>query len=67
MGGSFRYYRASSRFPVNLIRPIRTLLVANRGEIAIRVIRADRDGEVIEVVARPGQQFDAKDLLVVMA
>ena len=67
MGGSFRYYRAASSFPVNMIRPIRTLLVANRGEIAIRVMRADRDGEVIEVVARPGQQFDAKDLLVVMA
>jgi len=50
-----------------MIRPIRTLLVANRGEIAIRVMRADRDGEVIEVVARPGQQVDAKDLLVVMA
>jgi len=30
-------------------------------------VRADRDGEVIEVVARPGQQVDAKDLLVVMA
>jgi len=30
-------------------------------------VRADRDGEVIEVIARPGQQVDAKDLLVVMA
>ena len=30
-------------------------------------VRADRDGEIVEVVARPGQQVDAKDLLVVMA
>jgi pyruvate carboxylase len=30
-------------------------------------VRADRVGEVIEVIARPGQQVDAKDLLVVMA
>ena len=30
-------------------------------------VRADRDGEVVEVLARPGQQVDAKDLLVVMA
>jgi len=30
-------------------------------------VRADRGGEVIEVIARPGQQVDAKDLLVVMA
>jgi len=30
-------------------------------------VRADRDGEVVEVVARPGQQVDAKDLLVVLA
>jgi len=29
-------------------------------------VRADRDGKVIEVVARPGQQVDAKDLLVVL-
>jgi pyruvate carboxylase len=31
------------------------------------VVRADRDGEVIEVVVRPGQPVDAKDLLVVLA
>ncbi len=30
-------------------------------------VRADRDAEVVEVVARPGQQVDAKDLLVVIA
>jgi pyruvate carboxylase len=30
-------------------------------------VRADRDGEIVEVVARPGQQVDTKDLLVVMA
>ena len=29
-------------------------------------LRADRDGKVAEVVARPGQQVDAKDLLVVL-
>jgi len=29
-------------------------------------LRADRDGTVVEVVARPGQQVDAKDLLVVL-
>jgi pyruvate carboxylase len=29
-------------------------------------VRADRDGAVVEVVARPGQQVDAKDLLVVL-
>jgi pyruvate carboxylase len=37
---AFRYYRGWSSVPVNMIRPIRTLLVANRGEIAIRVMRA---------------------------
>jgi len=77
-------------------RKIKTLLVANRGEISIRVMRAahelgiktvsiysqeDRfslhrmkadesylvgDGVIAEVVARPGQQVDAKDLLVVL-
>jgi pyruvate carboxylase len=30
-------------------------------------VRADSGGEVIEVVARPGQQVDAKDLLLVVA
>ena len=30
-------------------------------------VRAETDGEVIEVLARPGQQVDAKDLLVVLA
>jgi biotin carboxyl carrier protein len=30
-------------------------------------VRADRDGTVVEVVARPGEQVDAKDLLVVLA
>jgi pyruvate carboxylase len=30
-------------------------------------VRADREAEVVEVVARPGQQVDAKDLLVVLA
>jgi pyruvate carboxylase len=29
-------------------------------------VRADRPGEIIEVVAKPGQQVDAKDLLVVL-
>jgi pyruvate carboxylase len=29
-------------------------------------VRADRDGEVAEVLVRPGQSVDAKDLLVVM-
>jgi pyruvate carboxylase len=30
-------------------------------------VRAESDGEVAEVLARPGQQVDAKDLLVVLA
>jgi pyruvate carboxylase len=30
-------------------------------------VRAETDGEVAEVLARPGQQVDAKDLLVVLA
>jgi pyruvate carboxylase len=30
-------------------------------------VRADRDGEIVEVVAKAGQQVDAKDLLVVLA
>jgi len=29
-------------------------------------VRAETDGEVAEVLARPGQQVDAKDLLVVL-
>ena len=29
-------------------------------------VRAERDGVVAEVVARPGEQVDAKDLLVVL-
>ena len=29
-------------------------------------IRAERDGEVIEVLVNPGQPVDAKDLLVVL-
>jgi pyruvate carboxylase len=30
-------------------------------------VRAERDGEVSEVLARPGLQVDAKDLLLVLA
>jgi pyruvate carboxylase len=30
-------------------------------------VRADRDGEVVEVVVKAGQQVDAKDLLIVLA
>ncbi len=29
-------------------------------------VRAERDGVIAEVVARPGQQVDAKDLLLVL-
>jgi pyruvate carboxylase len=29
-------------------------------------VRAERDGTIVEVVARPGEQVDAKDLLVVL-
>ncbi len=85
-------------------RKIKTLLVANRGEISIRVMRAAHElgiktvsiysqedrfslhrmkadesylvGEgkgpveayldIEDIVARPGQQVDAKDLLVVL-
>jgi pyruvate carboxylase len=46
---------------------------AVRGEVLVTIeamkmetsVRAERDGVVSEVVARPGQQVDAKDLLVV--
>jgi pyruvate carboxylase len=46
-----------------------------RGEVLITLeamkmetaVRAEMDGEVAEVVARPGAQVDAKDLLVVFA
>jgi len=46
---------------------------AVRGEVLVTIeamkmetsVRAERDGVVKEVVARPGQQVDAKDLLVV--
>jgi pyruvate carboxylase len=45
-----------------------------RGDVLVTIeamkmetsVRADRDGIVIEVVARPGEQVDAKDLLVVL-
>ena len=30
-------------------------------------VRAERDGTVTEVVAKPGEQVDAKDLLLVIA
>jgi biotin carboxyl carrier protein len=29
-------------------------------------VRAERDGRVREVVARPGEQIDAKDLLITL-
>jgi pyruvate carboxylase len=46
-----------------------------RGDVLITIeamkmetsVRADRDGTIVEVVARPGEQVDAKDLLVVLA
>jgi pyruvate carboxylase len=45
-----------------------------RGDVLVTIeamkmetsVRAERDGRVKEVVARPGQQVDAKDLLVVL-
>jgi len=45
-----------------------------RGDVLVTIeamkmetsVRAERDGKVREVVARPGQQVDAKDLLVVL-
>jgi pyruvate carboxylase len=54
---------------VNVIAGHRAL----RGEVLVTIeamkmetsVRAERDGVVKEVVARPGQQVDAKDLLVV--
>jgi pyruvate carboxylase len=44
-----------------------------RGEVLVTIeamkmetsVRAERDGVILEVVARPGQQVDAKDLLLV--
>jgi pyruvate carboxylase len=47
----------------------------NRGEVLVTLeamkmetaVRAEMDGEVAEVVAKPGAQVDAKDLLVVFA
>jgi pyruvate carboxylase len=46
-----------------------------RGDVLVTIeamkmetsVRAERDGVVEEVIARPGQQLDAKDLLVVFA
>ena len=46
---------------------------ATRGDVLVTIeamkmetsVRAERDGTIAEVVARPGQQVDAKDLLVV--
>jgi pyruvate carboxylase len=46
-----------------------------RGDVLVTIeamkmetsVRAERDGTVVEVVARPGEQVDAKDLLVVLA
>ncbi len=46
-----------------------------RGDVLVTIeamkmetsVRADRDGTIVEVVARPGEQVDAKDLLVVLA
>jgi pyruvate carboxylase len=46
-----------------------------RGEVLLTIeamkmetsVRADRDGTVAEVLARPGEAIDAKDLLVVLA
>jgi len=46
-----------------------------RGDVLITIeamkmetsVRAERDGTVVEVVARPGEHVDAKDLLVVLA
>ena len=46
-------------------RPLRTLLVANRGEIAVRVIRAAREMG-IRTVAVHGED-DARSLFVEMA
>jgi pyruvate carboxylase len=45
-----------------------------RGDVIVTIeamkmetaVRADRDGKVVEVVARPGAHVDAKDLLVVL-
>ena len=47
----------------------------NRGEVLVTLeamkmetaVRAETDGEVAEVVAKPGAQVDAKDLLIVFA
>ena len=54
--------------PMRQHRKTRTLLVAKRGEISIRAMRAARgDGVIAEVVAHPGQPVGAKDLRVVLA
>jgi pyruvate carboxylase len=45
-----------------------------RGDVLVTIeamkmetsVRAERDGKVVEVVARPGEHVDAKDLLVVL-
>jgi pyruvate carboxylase len=45
-----------------------------RGDVLVTIeamkmetsVRADRDGTIVEVIARPGQHVDAKDLLVVL-
>jgi pyruvate carboxylase len=48
--------------------------VVARGDVLVTIeamkmetsVRAERDGVIEEIVARPGQQVDAKDLLVVL-
>jgi pyruvate carboxylase len=45
-----------------------------RGEVLLTLeamkmetaVRAERDGRVVEVLARPGEQVDAKDLLLIL-
>jgi pyruvate carboxylase len=48
--------------------------IVSRGDVLVTIeamkmetsVRAERDGVVSEVVARPGEHVEAKDLLVVM-
>lgn len=49
-------------FPARLQRKVLTF-EAMKTETAVR---AERDGRVAEVLVRPGEQIDAKDLLLIL-
>ena len=69
VGGSGGVYEG----PARLVRNFDDLFNLQEGDVLVTIeamkmetsVRAERDGAICEVVARPGQQVDAKDLLLV--